>query len=204
MYALTGDPTGAGAYNLSVDVSKVNDAPTFEAVEGITVDATLLGDAGVEYASEGTDVWNASAGQDELEQTITFSISRLDSLGSEFFASPPAILPNGTLTFATSPFQHGTVSLSLVLLDSLGGKSANRTLMINIIRANYEPSFALLSPTLTIVEDDVTPRLVAVNISGGAPFDSNVAFEQRDGVSFEVGARPSTSGVDAGAKHIRK
>jgi len=186
VYAVTGDPTGAGAFNLTIDVSKVNDAPYFDAVESITVDATLLGDAGVVYRSDATDVWAASAGQDELEQTITFNITRLDSLGDAFFTSPPSILPNGTFTFSTSPFQHGNVSISIVLVDSLGGRSEDRTLWISIIRGNYAPSFSLLSPTLNIVEDEVTTRLVAVNISGGAPFDSQVAHEQLDGVHFEV------------------
>jgi hypothetical protein len=61
----------------------------------------------------------------------------------ELFATPPAISPEGTLTYQAAQYAYGTATVQATLTDSDGNSFGPVTFTITILHVNQPPSFTL-------------------------------------------------------------
>ncbi len=101
----------SSSQTFTVSVVKVNQAPSF--VPG--TDVTANEDAGVIAVPWATGV---SAGPNELGQGLGFVV--IGDTNPALFDEPPAILPDGTLTFRAAPDAFGLATITVVLKDDGG------------------------------------------------------------------------------------
>jgi VCBS repeat-containing protein len=97
---------------VSVDVTPVNDAPSFTGSN-----ESVLEDSGAfSQAGWATDI---SAGPaDEGSQTVSFTVTSNSNPG--LFSVAPAISANGTLTFTPAPNENGTATIGVRINDNGG------------------------------------------------------------------------------------
>ncbi len=152
---------------VNVTVTPVNDAPSFTPGPS---PVTVLEDSGPYSAAWAT---NISAGPaDEAGQTLTFNIT--GNTLPALFSAPPAIAPDGTLTFTPAPNANGTADITVVLRDN--GGTANGgvdtssppvTFTIVVTAVNDAPSFTG-GGDVTVAEDSPPYSAIwATNISPG-------------------------------------
>ena len=140
----------------SITVTAVNDAPSF--TKG--ADATVFEDAGqqtvIGWAS------GISAGPNETGQVLTFTAINNNS---GLFSAPPAIAPNGTLTYTPAPNANGSATVTVVLQDDGGTENGGvdttppQSFVINVTAVNDAPAFTR-GPDQTVAED-AGPQTVA-------------------------------------------
>jgi hypothetical protein len=159
-----------------INVTPVNDAPSFTA--GPTV--TVIKDTGAQTI----DPWatGISAGPaNEATQTLSFTITANDNPG--MFAVAPAVSPTGVLTFTTAANANGTANLTLQLQDNGGttdggvDTSATQNFVITLTPVNDAPSFTKGADQT--VAEDAGPQTVdpwATAISAGPADESGQAL----------------------------
>jgi len=109
---------------VKINVSAVNDAPSF--TKGANV--TVAEDPGA-YSQAGwaTDV--VAGPSDESGQTLSFTVTA----GTPgLFSVAPSVSPNGTLTFTPAANANGTSSVSIKLVDSGSGSNESAVQTFNI------------------------------------------------------------------------
>ncbi len=121
-------------------VTPVNDRPDFSPGK----DQTVLEDSGpTTVANWAKDIVPGPA--DESSQAVTFLVSNDNP---SLFSSPPAISPDGTLSFSAAPNANGKAKVTVRLKDDGGlanrgsDTSAAHTLAITVKPVNDAPSFA--------------------------------------------------------------
>jgi hypothetical protein len=141
----------SGPQSFTITVTAVNDPPSF--TKG--PDQTVLEDA----CPQPVPNWatNISAGPpDESGQSVTFIVT--GNTNPSLFSVPPAVAPDGTLTYTTAPNANGSATITLVARDDGGtanggiDTSAPQTFVINVTPVNDPPSFTK-GPDQTVLED---------------------------------------------------
>jgi hypothetical protein len=161
-----------------INVTPVNDAPSFTA--GPTV--TVIKDTGAQTI----DPWatGISAGPaNESAQTLSFAITANTNPG--MFAVAPAVSPTGVLTFTTAPNANGTATVTLQLQDSGGttdggvDTSATQDFVITLTPVNDAPSFTK-GADQTVAEDagpqTVDPWATAISAGPADESGQNLTF----------------------------
>jgi hypothetical protein len=167
------DPT---PNTVTVDVTPVNDAPTF--VKGL--DQVALANAGAANSPKAysIDPWATaiSAGPGEAGQTLTFEVTSTNAI---LFTVQPAVAAGGGLSFTTDPDQVGTSTVTVRLKDNGGtadggdASSDDQTFTISTVEPG--PAITSISPTplvpggpaiLTGREFSPTPANNTVTIGG--------------------------------------
>ena len=163
------DPGNASVSNtFSITVANRNEAPSF--TKGANL--TTAGDGAARSLTDwATNLSKGSAR--ESGQALDFQVT-IPTANATLFTVPPAILPNGTLTFTPKAAASGTVTVTVKLQDDGGtanggvNLSAAQTFTIQLTGLNKAPSFTKgTSPT---VNEDVGPQTInpfAKSISAG-------------------------------------
>lgn len=122
---------------VTVTVRAVNDAPSFVKGANVAVDE----DAGAQtIANFLTSIRPGPA--NESGQSVSFVVSHNNA---SLFAMPPAIAPNGTLTFTPAPNASGSATVSIQARDNGGVQnggvdaSATQTFVITVRAVNDAP-----------------------------------------------------------------
>jgi PKD repeat protein len=136
----------SASQNFTIRISDANDPPYFTAGESIEVTE----DSG-QHVFENwiTDI--SPGADDEGAQTLTFLVT---NDAPQLFTIPPAIAPNGTLTFRLEPNASGNATLNIQLRDS-GDKNNTSEIIqryLTIIPINDAPSF-VKGENISIMED---------------------------------------------------
>jgi hypothetical protein len=152
------DDLESGVQNFTINVTAVNDAPSFIPGANVTVNE----DAGAQSLPWATSIQRGPAtATDEIGQGLTFTIT--GNSNPALFAAPPAISgtpdapPLGTLTFTPAADAFGSATIKVQLKDTGGTSpgidtSIERTFTITVNSINDAPSFSVL-PSHTVLED---------------------------------------------------
>lgn len=153
---------------VAITVTAVNDAPSFTAGTPPAVNEDAGAQAIANWAS-----FNPGP-PDEASQTATYLVSAVGN--AALFSTPPAVSPNGTLTYTPAANANGTSTFTVAVRDSGGtanggiDTSPPQTFTITVNAINDAPSFTV-GPNQTIDEDagaqTVNPWATA--ISAGPP-----------------------------------
>ena len=104
-----------GSHRLTIFVDSVNDPPSFNLVQSLSV-AQGVGQVTIPGAA-----YSISSGpSDEDWQTVTFSVSYTTSSPTLTFISPPTIGVDGSLSFEANPLSHGVATLTVRAGDDGG------------------------------------------------------------------------------------
>ncbi len=152
-----------------INVTAVNDAPSF--TKG--ADPSVLENAGAQTVPGWATAISAGPA-DESAQTLTFNVT--GNTNAALFSVPPAVAPNGTLTFTPAVNAFGSATITLVLMDNGGtanggvDTSAPQTFTITVNNVNQPPSFTK-GPDQTVLEDSgahtINPWATAISPGPG-------------------------------------
>jgi len=138
---------------VSLNITPVNDVPEFTGGPNVTVNE----DPGAQsIAGWATGIRpGPSTAVDEQGQSVAFSVEplQLTSPFASLFAVPPAIAPNGTLTFTPAPHANGEAVFRTTLTDSANGATTPQTFTIRVNAVNDAPQFQLPSLFAAVNED---------------------------------------------------
>lgn len=152
----------------TIVVTPVNDPPTFKPGPNITVDE----DCGPQvFPNWATSISPGPA--DEASQSANFEVVNISNPG--LFADPPAISPDGTLTFTPADDAFGRAAVTIRLKDdggtANGGSDTSRqyTFYITVRSVNDQPYFEIASSSVTVLEDAPQQTILnfVYNISKG-------------------------------------
>jgi Ca2+-binding RTX toxin-like protein len=135
----------AAAATVMIDVTPVNDAPSFTRGQNVTV----AEDSGTKTVS-GWATMIAAGPTDESTQRLTFQVTNNNN---SLFSAQPAITSDGTLTFTPAANATGSATVTVVLNDDGGATNggvdtaAPQTFQLTITPVND-------APTVTIVGGD--------------------------------------------------
>jgi large repetitive protein len=135
---------------VDVNVTAVNDAPTFVAGP----DQTVLEDSGAQTVTTWSTSISAGA-INESGQVLTFNVTNDNNA---LFSAQPAVSPAGTLTFTPAADASGSATVSVALSDNGGtvnggvDTSSTLTFAITVTPVNDAPSFTA-GPDQTVAED---------------------------------------------------
>ncbi len=134
---------------VSIDVTCINDVPSFTAGGNVTV----LEDSGAYSAAWATGI---SAGpSNESGQTLNFIVSNNNP---SLFSVQPAVTPSGVLSFTPAPNAAGNATVDVQIHDNGGtanngvDTSVKQTFTITVTGVNDEPSFTG-GGNVTVLED---------------------------------------------------
>ncbi|MBF0449643.1 MAG: tandem-95 repeat protein [Candidatus Magnetomorum sp.] len=185
----------SASQNFSIRISDTNDPPWFTAGENVKVTEdsgqhTLI--HWVTKISPGAD--------DEAGQTLTFLVT---NNAPQLFTIPPAITPDGTLTFRLAPDASGVAQLDIQLRDS--GEENNTSSIVQrqltILPINDVPSF-IKGASISVMEDAGMQRYTgwATDIEAGPPGESGqhlifkLTVVAQEGLSFDNPPEISSDG----------
>jgi PKD repeat protein len=184
----------SASQNFTIRISDANDPPYFTAGESIEVTE----DSG-QHVIENWVTGISPGAVDEGGQTLTFLVT---NNAPQLFTIPPAIAPNGTLTFRLEPDASGDATLNILLKDSGDTNNTSEIVQrqLTIIPINDAPGFTK-GENISIMEDAGLQFYThwATDIYPGPPSESNqnVMFKIRilsqENLSF---ARPPTISPD--------
>jgi hypothetical protein len=184
----------------TIDVTPVNDPPTFTKGSDVTVNE----DAGAQ-ALNGWATSVSAGAANESGQVLTFHVS---TDNDALFSTPPTIDVSGNLTFMSAPDANGSATVSVYLTDDGGtanggsDSSGTQAFSITVNSVNDPPSFTK-GGDQSILED-AGPQTVngwATNLSAGP------ADESGQHLTFLVGTDNDTlfavkPAIDASGKLI--
>jgi Bacterial Ig domain/Bacterial cadherin-like domain len=140
---------------LSTSITAVNDAPTFDLLQGNP--PVVAEDSGTQTVTGFAG--NFQPGPNESTQSLLrYDVTLLS--GTLSFSSGPVIDTDGTLTYTTAADAFGTATFSVVAVDSGPGTSpdvntsAARTFTITVDAVNDAPTFDLLQGDPPAVDED--------------------------------------------------
>ncbi|MEQ8857693.1 MAG: PilC/PilY family type IV pilus protein [Pseudomonadales bacterium] len=140
----------SGDQTFTIDVTDINDAPSFAVGADVAVDEDSGPQTIVTWA---TAISPGPA--DESGQSVTFTVGNDNA---PLFAAAPTVDPAGTLTFTPAPDMFGTATVTISVSDdggTAGGgidTSADQVFNITVGDVNDEPSFNAGSDE-TVIED---------------------------------------------------
>jgi len=192
---------------IEISVLPVNQQPSF----AVSAPHTTLPSSPLSHATRASVAvaGNISRGSpdEEVLQDVTFTILSVSNPG--LFAEAPTLDALGVLTIAGAPGATGQATLEVVLHDDGGvdedgaDTSVVRTLVVELVKVNAPPSFALALGETVVVENSgasVLPRF-AVNVSAGEEGEEaqrlffNLSVVGGDAQLFTVLPRISASGT---------
>ncbi len=157
-----GPNVNASSQTFQIVVTPVNDAPSF-ALPGNP--PTSDEDAGPQ-AVPGFAQFNPGANEGTAGQTAAYDVTVLNTTGKLTFTTPPAIAPDGTLTYAAAPDAFGTATVQVRVRDSGGtanggaDTSAGTQSFVIVVRAQNDSPVA--NPDTAVVPKDAGPTVIAV------------------------------------------
>ncbi|MBC9784636.1 tandem-95 repeat protein [Heliobacterium chlorum] len=162
---------GLDTITVNVTIQSVNDPPSF--LKGS--DQSILEDDGPQTIA-GWATAISSGPANESDQTLSFTVTNNNNA---LFSAPPAISPNGTLSYTPAPNANGTATVTVILNDNGGAgnggvdTSASQSFTITVNAVNDGPSFIKGSDE-NVLEDSGahTVNNWATGISKG-PADEN-------------------------------
>jgi len=172
-----GSPTMSDDATVTVNVTPINDAPSF--TKG--ADRTVAEDAGAQsFGGWATGMSTGPA--DESTQTLSFEVTA--NTNAPLFAAAPAVAANGSLTFTPAADASGTATISLRARDTGGtanggvDASAVQTFTITVSAVNDAPVASGASgsvaqgaapgtPVVTVGATDVDGPALAYAITAG-------------------------------------
>lgn len=170
----TGGTVGGGvdtsaSQTLTINVTAVNDAPSFTKGADQTVDE----DAGAQTVP-GWATAISSGPADESAQTLTFNV--IGNTNAALFSAGPVIAPNGTLTYTPAANANGSATVTVALQDTGGtanggaDTSPPQTFTITVTAIDDAPSFTI-GPNQAIPEDAGAQNIPgwATSITDGDP-----------------------------------
>jgi len=166
----------SASQNFTIRINNANDPPYFTAGESIEVTE----DSG-QHVIENWITGISPGADDEGGQTLTFLVT---NDAPQLFTIPPAIAPNGTLTFRLEPNASGNVTLNIQLKDSGDTNNTSEIIQrqLTIIPINDAPSF-VKGDNISIMEDAGVQFYThwATEIISGPPSESsqNIIFKLR-------------------------
>ena len=169
---LSGGVDTSVAKTFTINVTPVNDAPTF--TEGLN-EMVNENSGPFSMANWATNLSTGPAN----ESTQSFIKFMTTNTNNALFSTQPSVALNGTLTFTPAPNVFGTVTVTVRLQDNGGtanggvDTSVAQTFVIAILPVNQAPSFTA-GPTETVLED-AGPKTFsgwATGISAGPPSES--------------------------------
>ena len=162
-----------------VDVTAVNDAPSFAA----GADQTVLEDTG----AQSVPAWASAISPgpaDESGQNVDFLVTNDDNA---LFSAQPAVGADGTLTYTAAPDAYGSATVTVAAVDDGGtanggsDTSADQTFTITVTPVNDVPSFTAGSDQTT------TEDAGAQTVPGWATLiSSGPANESSQVLTFDV------------------
>ena len=188
-YTITDGNGGSDTASVVVQITSVNDAPTFSSGADVTDDE----DAGARTISGwATSIDEGAA--NESSQTVSFAVSNDDN--SLFTGGgQPDVASNGTLTYTLAANANGSTTVSVQALDDGGtanggdDSSAIKTFTITVDEVNDDPSFTG-GPDQDVDEDPGTQTVTdwATNISTGPANESGqtVMFDVTSNTNEEL------------------
>ena len=105
------DSNGDDIATITVTVEVVNDPPSFIAGPGL-----VISDEDVPHSDSWATVINAGP-ENEFGQLLTFDVTNNNP---PLFSAPPAVAPDGRLTYTPAPNAHGTAIVTVELQDDGG------------------------------------------------------------------------------------
>ena len=145
----------SAAQTFTINVTPVNDAPTFAASDPNTVNE----DSGTTTQAGWATSFDPGP-DDESGQSIDtggYTVNVLTNPG--IFSSPPAVADNGDLSFTLAAGGSGVATFSVTVRDNGGtdnpgadNTSAPQTFTLNVDGVNDQPSFTAMNPP-TVLED---------------------------------------------------
>lgn len=152
----------------TITITPVNDAPGFTATSPPAVNE----DAGAQSIAN----WATfdPGPPDEAGQTATYTVSAISN--AALFSAPPAVAPNGTLTYTPAANANGTSTYTVTVQDSGGTANGGvdvsppQTFTITVNAINDPPSFT--AGANQTVDEDAGAQTVnpwATAISAGPP-----------------------------------
>ncbi|MDN5211424.1 Ig-like domain-containing protein [Fulvivirgaceae bacterium BMA12] len=133
--------TSLAVYTMTINVTAVNDVPSFT----VGADETVDEDAGAQSVANWISVFDD--GDPEIAQNLTFEITNNTNAG--LFATAPAVSSTGTLTYETATNANGSATITIRVVDDGSGvapnenTSATQTFDINVTAVDDAPSFTV-------------------------------------------------------------
>ena len=167
-----------------ITVNSINDPPTFDQGQDITVDE---GDVVHSFDTWATNI-SPGPSPNEQDQELHFTVNFNQVTGTLAFLSSPQIDAQGTLTFRPTEHTHGEAVFDIFLTDDGDFDSPNentsdvKTLTITVNPVNYPPDDIRLS-NLTVLEKQPNgTRVGSLTTSDLDPEDThNYALVAGDG-----------------------
>ena len=161
-----GSPAASDTATITVNVTTVNDPPTFS--KG--ANQQVAEDAGpISVPGWATAIFAGAA--DESGQVLTFEV--MQNTSAALFAVPPAIASDGTLTYTPASNASGSATITIRLTDNGGGAnaSASTQFTIDVTPVNDDPTLA--GATFSIASNLPNGSFVGVvaanDVDGPAP-----------------------------------
>ena len=176
--ASDGTTVSSTAVQVKVDVTAVNDAPSF--VKG--ANQSVAEDSGTTTVP-GWATSISSGPADESAQVLTFNVSNDNN---PLFSTQPAVASNGTLTFTLAANANGTATVTISLSDNGGtansgsDTSASQTFTITATAVNDAPTLTTIS-TFPGTEDTAV-TITYADLAGAA----NEADPDGDTLCFKI------------------
>ena len=160
------DPTRPRT-RITIDVTAVNDAPSF----AVGADQTVNEDSGAATRARLRDL-DQTGPADESGQTVDFTVTNDDNA---LFSGQPAIAPNGTLTFTPAANANGAATVTVSVTDDGGtanggdDTSDTQTFTITVRSVNDAPS----GTDNTVQTDESTAYVFTAGDFGFGDADGN-------------------------------
>ena len=173
---------GSDSINVTINVTNVNEAPTF--TEGSSTTRAVA-----ENTASGTNIGNAIAATDMDGDTLTYTLGGTDSAAFGIVSTSGQLQTKAALDYETKNAYSVKVSVS----DGKGG-SDSITVTINVTDVNETPA----NNAPIFAEGTSTTRSIAENIASGTNIGTPVAATDQDNDVLTY----TLSGTDAGSFSI--
>jgi hypothetical protein len=145
---LDGGVDTSGTQTFTIDITPVNDAPTFT----VPVSTTSQEDTGAQTVSLATAIQLEPVGSPATAQAGTFEIVNVSN--PTLFSAAPAVAPNGTLTYTAAGNKFGTATVTVRLHDNggtaNGGVDVSGDKTFDIIVQNVNDPPVVTNETLNV------------------------------------------------------
>jgi len=146
------------SYTMSIEVTSINDAPSFTASDPSTVNE----DAGLQTITNWASFDAGPDDEDASQNILGYSISNINNPG--LFSAIPSIGTDGTLTYTPAVNSFGTSTFDVVVQDDGGTEnggidlSAVQTFTVSIISVNDPPTTTGISDVM--VNEDASNTVI--------------------------------------------
>ncbi|MEN9574272.1 MAG: Hemolysin, plasmid [Verrucomicrobiota bacterium] len=158
----------SAAQTFTITVNSLNDAPS---VTYATNNVVVLEDSGAYSGGAAFATFSPGPASESAQTLLGYTVANNNN---GLFSSQPALAADGTLTFTLAAATNGSATVTVIAQDSggtaNGGVDATtNSFTITVAGVNHAPSFALATPTVTVLEDSgsASTTTYATSISAG-------------------------------------